>query len=317
VNDVAHLVVSSSIDYSTDLVCCEFERRGLSYLRINRDCFSEYRILHDLQTDTLTIGMGDDTFLVTPDSLRSVYFRAPTFLRNMGKSYSLQEQLYRSQWGSFIRNLIHFECARWVNHPVATYGAENKVFQLSVARRCGVAVPNTHVGNILPHSIEQRGAYVVKSLDTALFYDRGQEMFTYSTMVNGEELLNAELKAAPVIIQEYLQNKTDIRVTIVGDILFPVAITDNGCPIDGDWRKTPRENLRYRPIELPATVRTAIKRIMHILGLRFGGMDLALVDGVHYFIEVNPTGEWGWLISSARLPIDKAIVDFLSAESPL
>ena len=64
-------------------------------------------------------------------------------------------------------------------------------------------------------------------------------------------------------------------------------------------------------------MRTAIKRIMHILGLRFGGMDLALVDGVHYFIEVNPTGEWGWLISSARLPIDKAIVDFLSAESPL
>ena len=51
--------------------------------------------------------------------------------------------------------------------------------------------------------------------------------------------------------------------------------------------------------------------IMKKLSLSFGGIDLALVGDTYYFIEVNPTGEWGWLTSCANLPIDKAIVDTL------
>ena len=47
---------------------------------------------------------------------------------------------------------------------------------------------------------------------------------------------------------------------------------------------------------------------MKKLSLSFGGINLALVGDTYYFIEVNPTGEWGWLTSCANLPIDKAIV---------
>ena len=34
-------------------------------------------------------------------------------------------------------------------------------------------------------------------------------------------------------------------------------------------------------------------------------------DGEYYFIEVNPTGEWGWLVHTAGFEIQKAIVDAL------
>jgi glutathione synthase/RimK-type ligase-like ATP-grasp enzyme len=54
---------------------------------------------------------------------------------------------------------------------------------------------------------------------------------------------------------------------------------------------------------------------MRFLGLEFGGIDFALVDGTFYFIEVNPTGEWGWLVSVSDLPIDKAIVNSLVMET--
>ena len=50
---------------------------------------------------------------------------------------------------------------------------------------------------------------------------------------------------------------------------------------------------------------------MKQLNLTFGGIDLALVGNKFYFIEVNPTGEWGWLTSCVKLPIDKAIVNTL------
>lgn len=312
-NDPNYLVISSTIDYSTDLICCELERRGQNYLRINRDHFSEYQILYTLQNDSLSIKMGDYAFTVTPSRLKSVYFRAPVFLRNMGKPYTLQEQLYKSQWSSFIRNLILFDSVTWVNHPVSIYGAENKLYQLKIAQRCCFPVPETYVGNTLPKSIQPERTYIVKSLDTALFYDNGQEMFTYSTMIGGQELLNAEIRSAPIIVQEYLCDKTDIRATVIGDTIFAVSITKNGCNIEGDWRKNEKESLKYSPIDLPMSVQEQIKELMRKLGLHFGGIDLALVNGTYYFIEINPTGEWGWLVSTTKLPIDIAIAEFLVA----
>ncbi len=229
----------------------------------------------------------------------------------MGKPYTLQEQLSKSQWSSFIRNLISFDNVTWVNHPVSIYGAENKLYQLKIARLCGFPVPETYVGNILPESIQPELIYIVKSLDTALFYDKGQEMFTYSTMIDGQELLNAEIQSAPIIVQEYLHDKTDIRVTVIGDTIFAVSITKNGFNIEGDWRKNEKESLKYSPIDLPLNVQDQIKELMHKLGLNFGGIDLALVGDTYYFIEINPTGEWGWLIFTAKLPIDKVIAEFL------
>lgn len=308
-NDISHLILSSTIDYSTDLVCIELEKRQASYLRINRDLFSEYEILYDLQDGVLRIKMRDSWHLVAPESLQSIYFRAPVFLRTTGKPHTVQEQLKRSQWSAFIRNLIIFDKALWINHPVATYRAENKLFQLKCARECGLAVPETYVGNSLPASVAVERTYIVKSLDTALFYNGSNEMFTYSTMISGQTLMDAEIKTAPIILQEYLSPKTDLRVTVIKDHIFSVAITKQGNSIVGDWRQNKKEQLEYNAVDLPDSVKKQILTLMRKLGLSFGGVDLALVGNTYYFIEVNPTGEWGWLALGSHLPIDKAIVD--------
>jgi glutathione synthase/RimK-type ligase-like ATP-grasp enzyme len=120
-------------------------------------------------------------------------------------------------------------------------------------------------------------------------------MFTYSTMVSGQELLHSEIKIAPIVVQEYLSGKTDLRVTVVGNNIFAVSITKQGDALVGDWRKGNKDNLDYTFVELPQTVKARIMALMQSLDLSFGGIDIALVRGVYYFIEVNPTGEWGWL----------------------
>ena len=310
-NEVSHLVISNTIDYSSDLICIELEKRGLKYLRMNRDRFIEYEIVYSLQDDAMKIALGGMSYLLSAKSVKSVYFRAPVFLRTTGKAYSVDEQLKRSQWSAFIRNLIVLDRASWINHPVAIYRAENKLYQLKTATECGLSVPETYMGNTLPQSIISNDMYIVKSLDTALFYDDGKEMFTYSTMVSGQELLHAEIKAAPIVIQEYLSSKIDIRVTVVGDSIFAVSITKNGEALIGDWRKSNKDNLEYTSVELPQIVKQKLLGLTRSLGLAFGGIDLALVGDTYYFIEINPTGEWGWLSSNVGIPTDKAIVDYM------
>ena len=311
VNNVKHLIISSLADYSTDLISCGFENHGFEYLRLNRDQFAEYDILYNLASNSITVTLNGDEYIISPKHIESIYFRAPVFLRSTNKQYALDEQVSKSQWAAFMRNLIIFDTAKWVNHPVSTYRAENKLLQLKIARDIGLYVPTTYVGNVVPDCIDFDKSYIVKSLDAALFFDGTNEMFTYSTKITGKELLASKIKTAPVIIQEYLHDKTDIRVTVIGDEMLAVDITNNNYPIDGDWRKMSKESLLYRQIELPSLVKAKIKKIMGELDLRFGGMDMALVSGEYYFIEVNPTGEWGWLVSTANLPIDQVIVRYL------
>lgn len=312
-NKIEYLILSSSIDFSTDLICYELHKRNKRFLRLNRDYFRKYEILYSLQESTMFVKIDEMEYSISNDTIKGIYFRAPVFLRSH-KKYNLNEQLYRSQWSSFIRNLISFDKAKWINHPVSTYQAENKMYQLKCAKEIGLNVPKTYIGNVLPQQISSCTNYIVKSLDTALFYNDSQELFTYSSIVNGEELLDANIKDAPIILQECLEDKQDLRVTVVGDKLFSISITNKGKNIYGDWRKISKNDLVYKETNLPEDIATKILKLMKQLGLVFGGVDLAVMDNKYYFIEVNPTGEWGWLSSGSDIPVDKAIVDELTNE---
>ena len=64
-------------------------------------------------------------------------------------------------------------------------------------------------------------------------------------------------------------------------------------------------------ITLPREIERKCVSVVRNLGLVFGGVDLALVGDSYVFLEVNPTGEWAWLVDAAGLRIDKAICDCL------
>lgn len=309
-NEVQCLVLSSSIDYSTDLICLELENRGIKFFRLNRDQFHALGIAFLIDGPELIIRSGDRSFIFNNLPGNSVYFRAPTFSRTFTKTYSLEEQVYQSQWGAFIRNLIAFDEVKWVNNPVATYRAENKMYQLTKARQCCLLTPETLVTNDL-RFVPQRQDYIVKSIDTAIFATQDQEMFTYATALSNDELFSEDLHLAPVCVQEHLQDKVDIRVTFVEGSLFPFAILKNGKGISGDWRKTQKDLLEYVPISLPNDIEEGLQRLMRMLDLHFGGIDLIQSNGQMYFIEVNPTGEWCWLQLNSDALISAAITKCL------
>ena len=183
VNNVEYLILSSRVDYSTDLICIELKKRNKNYLRLNRDAFAEYDITYSVYENRITIKINGNLYNIDQSNLKSIFFRAPVFYRCTGKRYSVDEQLKRSQWSAFIRNLVVFDKALWINHPVATYRAENKMLQLRTAVECGFDIPETYVCNCLPQTINSQDRYIVKSLDTALLYDDTNEMITYSTVV--------------------------------------------------------------------------------------------------------------------------------------
>jgi glutathione synthase/RimK-type ligase-like ATP-grasp enzyme len=204
-----------------------------------------------------------------------------------------------------------------MNHPAKTYLAESKPYQLRVAAKLGFSVPRTRVGNDLAgiRSAELGDPLIVKSLDTVLIHDGSDCLFTYSTAGDVASWHQEDLSSAPVLCQEFIRDKTDLRVTVVGNDIFAVRIEESGCGIKEDWRVRPREKVRFVPTELTEECATHCRRLAKTLDLPFAAIDLLEIDrGRRFvFVEVNPTGEWGWLVQCG-LPIDTAIANWLATE---
>jgi glutathione synthase/RimK-type ligase-like ATP-grasp enzyme len=315
VNNIEYLIISNKFDFTTDYICLELERRNLKYLRLNRDEFNKYEIIFNINEIELQVKWENFNFLIKEDTLKAIYYRAPIYLRDIYQpGIEVEEQLYRSQWTAFIRNLTIFEKVKWVNNPISTFKAENKILQLKYAAEIGFAIPKTIVTNSSNLNIEPLENYIVKTLDTALLRTEEKEAFIYSSVVKGRELLGSNLSTSPLVLQNYIHPKIDIRVTVIGNRVYPVKIEKNGKGIDGDWRLE-KNNLSYVPFNLPLSVEQGCIKIVKSLGLAFGGIDLIESNGEYFFIEVNPTGEWAWLVDNSGLKIYQGICDYLESDT--
>ena len=306
------LILSSLYDFSTDLVCLQLEKMGVPFLRLNREHLHDCGLTLNPCEPSLIVRMAERTYVIGT-KLKSVWFRQPVFLRNTpAVPLPANRQLERSQWMAFLRGLSVFDHAAWMNFPAKTYLAESKPYQLYTASRCGFEVPTTLATNDAQQIRDKfQDSAIIKSLDTVLLLEGEDCLFTYTTLGRTSEISDNEANEAPFLAQELLKQKTDLRVTLIGDTAFAVKILSKGSGIEGDWRVLPRDELHYEDVELSAELRHYCGNLALLLGLSFAAIDLIETPEKIYFIEVNPTGEWGWINGESR-PIDATIASWLA-----
>lgn len=306
------LILANLHDFSTDKVCIELAAAGTPFLRLNRDAMKGVRVQLDPVDGRLDVFAVDNHWTVD-ETVRSVWFRQPTYLRNPeSRVISAADQLERSQWMAFIRALTVFD-TRWVNDPSATFRAESKAWQLRIAGRVGFDVPSTLITNDIEAPIADRLGKViaVKALDTVLLREGEDQLFAFTQILQWADCRSPSFETSPATLQKALTGKLDLRVTVVGRQLWCVAVCSEGGGIEGDWRLRKKDELVYRTFDLPPDVEALCFALMARMELAMGCIDLALADGRYWFIEVNPTGEWGWLDSADR-PLARAIAELLS-----
>ncbi|MDM6982795.1 hypothetical protein QUG97_24330, partial [Klebsiella michiganensis] len=304
------LILSSMYDFSTDLVVQRLENNGDNFIRLNKEQLSDYEIFLD-PINTILRVKGEYVDVET-SNVKSVWFRQPVFLRNTpGRSIDINEQLSLSQWNAFLRGLMVFDKAYWMNWPQATYAAESKPYQLMIAKKIGFSVPQTIISNSLGFEKLPSTKFIIKSMDTVLLKENDDCYFTYTSKANPADFTLDKTKQAPITFQEYIEDKLDIRVTIVGSKVYAVAIKSNGNAISDDWRTLKKEDLEYIDIELSVRIKKLCIEYVKLLGLNYGAIDFIKTKDEYIFIEINPTGEWGWLSNDKR-EIDYDIAKKLS-----
>jgi glutathione synthase/RimK-type ligase-like ATP-grasp enzyme len=104
----------------------------------------------------------------------------------------------------------------------------------------------------------------------------------------------------------------DVRVTVVGDRLFPTAIRATPGGYDVDYRMD-LAGATFTPTDLPQETERRLRALMARLGLVYGAIDLRRTPDGDVFLEVNPAGEWRFIEERTGQPITDAMADLLTS----
>ncbi|MFD5319412.1 MvdC/MvdD family ATP grasp protein [Streptomyces sp. NPDC127098] len=315
------LVVTVALDPTADLVLRELNARGVEFWRIDLADFpSRLRLSTQLRPDgrwggTLSDGRRETDLA----ELRAIWWRKPAgFGLAEGMSVAERGWAERQARAGLLGTLNSLPQVVWINRPENNQRCD-KPRQLAAAAQLGFAVPDTLItddpAEAAAFAQRHRGHVVTKSLSGLVYEEGGERGGLYTYPVPPEQrgseriALTAHLFQRRIIDKEY-----EIRVTVVGDRIFPVEIHAPEGSGRLDWRcDTP--NLAYRSTVLPSPIGERILMLLRRFQLRFATLDF-IVDsrGAHYLVDVNPNGQWAW-VPEFRQRIPNALADLLEKET--
>lgn len=204
--------------------------------------------------------------------------------------------------------------------PSSLLGAPRKPRQMMLATGAGLHVPRTLVTSD-PDAVRSFAAtcpdgVVYKLIESAVLDVADSDGPAFPTRLLSPEELDdlSGLQLSPMIFQERVRKVEELRITVVGPRVFTAA-TPGGDSVDV---RTDPQNIRaYRPATLPASVESAVLRLLDRMRLNFATLDmLRTPDDRYVLIEVNTVSFFDHVETYAGLPISEAVADLLTGATP-
>jgi len=192
----------------------------------------------------------------------------------------------------------------WMSEPSVMRNADNKPEQLFRAKRLGFSIPRTLISNRKNHIIEfmdQNSSveYIYKSATSAIFYPKAEELdkdikVAEVTIITPDVIDQiGDFEPIPLIIQEVIPKRYELRVTVIGKSVFFAKINSQDAEVSClDWRKA-RENIKMESYLPSPKLKALCLELTHSYGLNYSAIDLIVTpEGEIVFLEINPGGQF-------------------------
>ena len=114
------------------------------------------------------------------------------------------------------------------------------------------------------------------------------------------------------LFQSWVPKSHEVRVLATGTDVIAVSIHAHSEPAREDWRRD-YDSLSYDVVEIPEEVVHGIRLLMYRLGLVYGALDFVVTPQQEWvFLEVNPSGQFGWLESAAGIDVTGRLASLLA-----
>lgn len=248
-----------------------------------------------------------------------VWFRKFGFLyeyqNDLGKNSDLMLYLY-AEFRS-LSNLL-FEL---LNNKKWLYKKKDSISKLEVLTRAkisGLNIPETIITTqkeiLKTFFYSNNNKIITKSIGEARYIEYEKHGFMFHThLIN--DINSFDTIFSPSLFQEYIDKEVEIRTFYLNEKCYSMAIfsqTNERTKID--FRDYDRENPnRCVPYKLPNEIEDAIIQLMKSINLNTGSLDIikSSRNGLFYFLEVNPSGQFGMVSFPCNYNLHKKVADYL------
>jgi len=315
------LILSDRYDKHADLVCSKLEEVGVEFFRFNLDTKSLMDSLVTYRGEHWSIYQEGREIESSDFSL--VWVRRP-FVEVSLEEENMNDhnfKIWRGEWNKTLLGLYNtLKFLPWLNPLRKAYQAENKYFQMEVARKSGFIMPDFIVSNDkdrLAKFINFYDSVVLKPMNQEFYLDQSVGTFKglYVNKVTKKDLEEfSDTGENPVFLQSYVNKLYEVRYTVVGDEHLVCRIeSQKSRQANIDWRRYDIPNTPHYPMTPPEEIKNKVKALMGFLGIYFGALDFIVTPkGEWVFLEINTMGQWLWIEDLTGLNISGAIVNFLT-----
>lgn len=294
------LIISDEQDQSTDDVIDWLRYYRKEYIRVNYEDF-----ISNIYVDCNNIKLIYKEKEVDINSIDSFWQRKGFFnylkmldFRNVRKDI---KNHILNEWKT-IDKYIYYKLSK----KKGIYNLNeniNKLIVLNVAQKVGLRIPKFIITDKKCQIFEN---CVIKSISEP--FDLMRNEYIYSSYTEVIESVKYENFFA-TLFQEKITALYELRSIFILNKCWTMAIFNPSK--DVDYRKN-YSNLRYTPYNLPQKIQNKIFKLMKILKLKYGAVDL-IVDqnSNYYFLEINPFGQFGMVSEPCNYQIEKYIAEIL------
>lgn len=255
--------------------------------------------------------VGDTRLDLT--SAQSVWWRRPQLAAPSNITDPDTYHFTSNEWHEAVNGLWQLLEAAWMNPPALDEVASRKALQLRTAARVGLRVPRT----LVTSDPDQAHQFIEsEGIGNTVFktFSCTHAIWRETRLVRAAELETlGAVRLAPVIFQEYVPAGADLRITVVGERMYPAAINAADTSYPTDFRMSLGEAVT-EPATLPEEVERRLRAFMDTLGLVYGAIDMRQTpDGDYVFLEVNTGGEFLFIEERTGQPITQAVAEWLAA----
>jgi glutathione synthase/RimK-type ligase-like ATP-grasp enzyme len=312
------LVLTNKGDITSDFIVKNLSDLEVPFYRLNTDEIgNNIRLSFDIINNEYLIYDAGRNIVVDLLQIKSVYFRRPEIVVHAKEVTHGEKNFIKSEL-SFTLEAIYkiLGNAFWVNTVDAIRGAENKIYQLMLAKEIGFIIPNTLLSNqpnkALSFFSKNNGSCIIKPVKSGLVIGETEEGVIFTSKLHLDNSNVDRILSCPVYVQSLIPKNSDLRVTLIGDKLFCAMIhSQEDEESSVDWRKAGHP-LRHTVHVLPKEIIAKCFELAKKLKLNFAAIDFILDQQNNYiFLEINPNGQWAWIERQLNFKISDEITNLL------
>ncbi|MBV8539046.1 MAG: ATP-grasp ribosomal peptide maturase [Pseudonocardiales bacterium] len=312
------LVLAREFDPTADAVVTVLGERGVPVFRTDLAAFPTHlRLDARLAGGRWTGRLWNAHHAVALEEIRSIWNRSPATYRFPDTLTAAEREFCYREAKLGVGGVLAALDVLWANHPNRCADAIFKPYQWKTAADCGLAVADTTITNDIDTArrfvSDTPHATITKALGPSGITEHDQVQVAYTRRLTDADLTGTVgVAATATTLQRFVPKAFDVRLTVIGQDLFPVAIHADSEDARVDWRCDPAA-LRYELVAVPDPVAEAIGRYMKRTNLVYAGFDFVVTPaGEWVMLEANTGPQIGWLEAATGAPLTDAMATLLA-----